>query len=172
MKRNLIIILWLCFLCLSLLVIAQDNNLKVNELKVLVKETIMKKCFLTELSQKKEIRIDNNEIIIEINFYNESLMSFWSPEVAVQYIFDAALYNITNAIWNNDKNEYRNFNKIKFNVDIRPHDIPPLITFEITLTDWNSYENGGNKENLYKNMLVTAEGKPFLFDAHTAKDIE
>ena len=150
-------------------VFAQSNNKSLIEIKDLVTNTIQKKCHLTKLSDNSNIIVNKDTLTIKINYYNKTLQSCWSPEVAVQYIFDAALYNITEAIY-----KKYTFNKIIFLVDIRPHDIPPVLLFQIKSKDWKSYLKTHNKKLLYKKMNVydKVENIPFEYNIDKAVTIE
>lgn len=160
------ILLGLCFTCN---VFAQSGNKSLIEINDLVANTIQNKCHLTAKSENKSISLNEDTLIVKINFYNKSLQSFWSPEVAVQYIFDAALYNITDAIY-----KKYTFNKIIFFVDIRPHDIPPVLRFEIKSKDWKAYLKSENKKIMFTKMNVydKVENIPFKYSIDKAVSIE
>jgi hypothetical protein len=172
MKMKYVICICLSVFLSNTLLKAQVKEEKTIKLESIVEEVILTKCHLTELSYQERIQIADNAIKIGINFDNESLKTFWSPEVAVEYIFDAALYNIINTIWNAESSPYKKYQKIVFNIDIRPHDIPPVLLFEIQLKDWEVYKKGGEKVTLYRKIKITANGKTFPFDAQKAVDIE
>ena len=148
---------------------AQSNTKSLIEIKDLVTNTIQKKCHLIELSDNNNIIVNKDTLTVKINFYNKSLKSYWSPEVAVQYIFDAALYNITDAIY-----KKYTFYKIIFLVDIRPHDIPPVLKFEIKFKDWKSYLKSHDKKLMFKKMNVydKVENIPFKYNILKAITIE
>jgi hypothetical protein len=172
MKTKINYLTFIFLICSGPLVMAQQGDSRISELKVLVELTIAKKCYLTELSGGNSIIMEQNTLSIGINFNNSSLMSFWGPDVAVQYIHDAALSPLLHLVWGDNYNKYKNFSKIKFKVDIRPHDIPPVIFFEIDCKDWQAYQKSGDKETFYKKMVISAQGKPYTFDAHNAIGIE
>ncbi|MCB2206654.1 MAG: hypothetical protein KQH67_00025 [Bacteroidetes bacterium] len=152
--------------------IVQDQDDRIKELKQIIEYSISQDCYLTELSSYTPIEINSNEIIISIFFNNKTLESFWSPEVAVQYIFDAALRNIISAIWNTNFDKYNYINNIVFKVNVRPHDIPSLISFNLSFDVWKQFFNTGDKIELYKSITIIADGEPLKFDPYTAADIE
>jgi hypothetical protein len=141
-------------------------------LRLVIEKAVEEKCMLTELTVYKEIMLDKEKLEIWINFNNKGMHTFWSPEVAVQYIFDASLSPIMRAVWQDRSGRFSNIPKMVFHVDIAPHDIPPLLVFEIRHADWASYIKGGKKEDLYKRMKVTEQDIPFVFDPHEASLIE
>ena len=151
----------------------QNNDKEDFQLTTLLNDVIVKKCHLTELFNTNPILIKNETVEIKINFDNSTLKSFWSPEVAVQYIFDAALQHLLAAILNDSQKRFNNVKGLTFYVDIRPHDIPPVLVFKISKNDYLQYSVGTvSKESFYKRISITTAGEKFKFDAHTAIDIE
>ena len=151
---------------------AQQNSEQIKYLQTRVLVTIMEKCHLTALPAKQEIQISRDTIYIPLSFENEGLMSFWSPEVAVEYIFDAALYPLLYNLWGEKSSGFTNFQKIVFNVNIKPYDKPPTLMFEVSKKDWEVYMQNEDKVRLYKNLRVTASGVSFQFDPQKAVEVE
>ena len=147
MNKSLV---FLAFFILSGLVGKSQSKDEIVKLNTLVSKVIIHDCYLTELSGKNSILLNNQEITVKINFDNNTLRSFFTPEVAVQYIYDAALSSILRAIWLDNNNLYHKYNQIKFIVDIRPHDIPPVLVFIVDYQNWKKYKNTGNKVSFIK----------------------
>ena len=125
------------------------------------------------MSNRNPISVKNDNIEIKINFDNSTLSSFWTPEVAVQYIFDAAIQNLVEAIFKDSKKQFNYCNIVTLYADIRPHDIPPVLVFKINKNDYLNYSSGKiSKEVFYKKISITSGGEKFKFDAHLAVDIE
>lgn len=151
---------------------AQQKHEQLKFLKSEITITVLSKCHLTGLSTRKEIQINKDTLFIPLIFNNESLRTFWSPEVAVEYIFDAALAPILYRIWSDTGSIFNSYEKIAFNIDIRPHDIPPVLLFEIHATDWYAYQKNCDKIVLYENITITSAGMPYKFDARKAFEVE
>jgi hypothetical protein len=142
-------------------------------LKILLFDVIEKKCHLTELSNSNPVVIKKEKVEIKISFDNRTLRRFWSPEVAVQYIFDAALQPILAAICNDPRKRFDKLKVFTFYVDIRPHDIPPMLVFKISKDVYLQYSTGTiSKESLYNKISITSAGEKYNFNAHKAVDIE
>ena len=138
-----------------------------------INTTVRQKCHLTNL-WRNQVEIDDDEVKVFLKFNNGSLRSFWNAEVAVQYIFDASLWPISEKIFSDEFHDL-NINQISYFVSPRPHDIPSEIRFEITKENWDEFKSKKpyeTKEILYRKMKITANGIPFIFDASEAVQIE
>ena len=151
---------------------AQKNAEQIKHIESRILMTIMGKCHLTILSTKHEIQINSDTLYIPLNFDNESLRTFWSPEVAVEYIFDAALAPIINMVWNEEGSGFDNYKKLVFYIDIQPRDIPPALVFEISIKDWQEYLKDEDKVALYEKLKITSAGLPYSFDGQKAVEVE
>jgi hypothetical protein len=138
-----------------------------------LKEVIVTKCHLTKLSQGNAVLTSGGNIEVRIDFDNRTLKSFWTPEVAVQYIYDAALDPIMASIFKKSPDQSRQFNSIVFFVDISPHDIPTSLVFQIKRDDFLNYkEKPESKEIFFRQMNITTKGERFRFDAAKAALVE
>jgi hypothetical protein len=112
------------------------------------------------------------DLRVWIQFNNAEFRRFWSNEVAVQYIFDAALNAILSAIFDSGDARFKPLETVNFIVDIRPHDVPPVLEWEISRKAWNAGKEQQKKVTLYKTMKLTSNGRKFEFDPVIAADIE
>lgn len=112
------------------------------------------------------------DLRVWIQFNNAEFRRFWTNEVAVQYIFDTALNAILSATLDSKDARFKPLEKVIFIVDIRPHDVPPVLEWEVSRKAWNAGKKQQTKVTLYKTMKLTSNGRKFEFDPVIAADIE
>jgi len=168
---------YLCFVSLTCLIVlfplmarAQDRPDEAKELSRNLSFIIMDQCHLTCPVGNIYVSLLRDTMTMNLSFNNESLKTFWSPEVAVQYIFDAALWPVLRKVWAEGEN--RRYVKVRFRVRIPAHPYPPELVFAVTRKDWDDYIAGGEKIILFECMEVTSKGNPYVFDAGEAVAIE
>ena len=151
----------------------REQNLNNSQLIEKINEVIAAKCHLTKLSSGESVLCTNESIEVKIDFDNRTLRSFWTPEVAVQYIFDAALDPIMALAFNKLTSQKVPLRKVVFYVHIAPHDIPPMLVFKTYQVDYLNYKKGIiSKATFFRKMNITAGGIIYRFDAEKAVNIE
>ena len=90
----------------------------------------------------------------------------------MQYMFDAALHDITAAILDSKNARFQPVEKVILVVNIRPHAFPPVLEWEISRTAFNMRKTQLSNEALFKVIKITAGGKKFEFDPVLAASIE
>ena len=121
---------------------------------------------------KATFESDGKGLRVWLNFNNAEFKRFWTREVAVQYMFDAALHDITAAILDSKNARFQPVEKVILVVNIRPHACPPVLEWEISRTAFNMRKTQLSNEALFKVIKITAGGKKFEFDPVLAASIE
>lgn len=141
------------------------------DVSALLEEATQKRSRFAQFS-KAAFERDGKALRVWINFNNAEFQSFWTKEVAVQYIFDAALHGITAAILESKDARLKPLEKVILVVNILPHAIPPVLEWEISRKTFNARKSQQSNEALFKAIKITAGGKKFEFDPVLAADIE
>lgn len=109
---------------------------------------------------------------IGFNFDNTMFRRFWTNEVAVQYLYDTCVRSITAFVFDSKDKRLLPLETVTLVIDIRPHDVPPVLEWEISRTAWNLSKKQKSKEGIYKASKIMAGGKKLEFDPALAADIE
>lgn len=146
---------------------AEDTE-KVN---AMLTETLHERSRFAEFT-KAAFENNGRSIRVWMKFNNSEFKRFWTHEVAAQYIFDAALRKFTAAVLDSKEPHLHNTEKVVFVIDIHPHDIPPVLEWEISRKAWVLHKTQHTNEGIFKASKLTAGGKEFKFDPVMAADIE
>jgi len=123
-----------------------------------------------------EVRAGADSIAVSIQFNNRELpLAAWSPEVAVQYVFEAAIAHVAAAVFDDSLHRFSWVRGLTVDVDIVPNDVPPQFVFGLARVDWERYQRSTSSEakvRLYWRMRITSGRKKFKFDPVEAADVE
>lgn len=168
--------------CSSQNVMAQQSDSQTKHayshglLNNLVQKTLLEDCYATSLLAAVEL--NNNQTRIKLKFENEEMISFWTNDVAVQYLYDAAMSPIVSTIFGD--NRFAFIDSIHFIIYTSPRHLHNEDQYEIdTFEFWvqrqawqRHYSNEISKADLYRTLNVHLNNSVLHFNPEHAAAIE
>ena len=136
---------------------------------------IEKDCHWTTLAPVGIARQDG-AVAMMLSFNNEKLPpAAWTPETAVQYVFDGAVQPILKAVYEDPEKRFSDVTWMNLDVRMHPWEPPWQLQFEVPLDLWKRYRDNPSRDakiELYRTMVIMSEDERFRFDPVKAADVE
>jgi formylglycine-generating enzyme len=139
-----------------------------------IRKMVREDCHLTTALRLKEPYPDR-QLRLVLSFDNSSMQAYWSPEVAVQYIFSAALQPILKGVTSLPL--YDDVVAFRFSVELPPIAAPEVMLFTLYRSQWRKYvadteDPLGARARLFDAMGISTSAGSFRLDPVEAAGIE